>query len=187
MQPPYPQAPIPGPPLKKKSDKGCLIALAVTGGVVALFVAIGGFGVYHFSQTKEGKAIFGAVGDFTRLIQESQNAPGTKEVRALGCTTAMAMDIDKWGSVFQAFDASVPAGEFSMMVVCQTSHNPAPTCDDVARTYLSAAGPPARDLAVQVTRGGGNSGSLCSTLYKPDGTRLRDLAPGSTPTVPTSR
>jgi hypothetical protein len=181
------QPPPPRPP-QKKSDKGCLIALAVTGGVIALVVGVGAFGIYRFSQSKEGKMVFGAIGDMTKFIAEAQNAPGTKELRGMGCGTAMAMDVDEMNRIFEHFDASIPPSkEFSMMVVCQANRGTPPTCDDVARTYVAAAGPPARGFAVDVTRGGGRSGTVCSTLYDPDGTRVRDLAPGSTPTVPTGK
>jgi hypothetical protein len=175
MDPPY----QPRPPSKKKSGNGCLIALAVVGALALVTVALMAIGVYRFAGTKEGKAIFGAVGDAARLMGEAQNAPGAKEVRALGCDQAMAFDMDQMGSIMKRFDAPVPPSG-TMMVFCQVGvFDRAPDCDLVARTYLAAAGPPARDLVAAVQRNGG--GSVCSCLYDRHGTKIRDLAAGGTP------
>jgi len=174
-------------PIAKKSDKGCLIALASVGGVVFLIVVVAAFGIYRFSQSSTGKAVFGAIGDMTELVNEAQNAPGTKEVRGLGCTQAMAMDVDKMTRIMERFDAGGgPPAKFSKMVVCQVGVlGTPPTCDAVAHTYLAAAGPPDRGFAVSVTKGTGKASTVCSVLYEPDGTEVGDLAPGSTPAIPT--
>jgi hypothetical protein len=184
MQPPIPPRPVP----PKKSNRGCFIALAIVGGIGVVVVAVSAFGIYRFANSKEGKMVFGTIGDVAELAAEAQHAPGTKEVAALGCDTAMAMDMDKMTSIMHdRLDASaaVPT-KFSMLVVCQVgmfAKSP-PSCDDVARTYVGAAGPPARGFAVNVQRGGGRANTLCSTLYDPAGTKVKDLAPGATPAVP---
>lgn len=174
------QQPIqPGPaPKKKKSSNGCLIALAIVGGLVVAFVAVAGFGIYRFANTKEGKMVFGAIGDATRLAAEAQNAPGAKEVRALGCDQAMAFDMEKMGKLMDRFDASAPPSG-TVMVVCQMNvfGGKEPSCNDVAHTYLAAAGPPARELLVAVRRQGGHN--ACSGVYDPKGTKIRDLPMGA--------
>jgi hypothetical protein len=160
------------------------------GGIGLLVVTVAGIGIYKFASSKEGKMVFGTIGDMAQLAAEAQHAPGTKEVAALGCDTAMAMDMDRMQRILQErLDASSgPSSKFSMMVVCQVGmFGKAPTCDDVAHTYVAAAGPPARGFAVNVQRGGGRANTLCSTLYDPSGVKVRDLAPGSTPTVPGSK
>jgi len=182
------QPPPPRPPVQKKSNRGCFLALAIVGGVGLLVVGVAAFGIYRFANSKEGKQVFGTIGDMAQLAAEAQHAPGTKEVAALGCDTAMAMDMDRMQSIMhERFDASATApSTFSMMVFCQVgmfAKSP-PSCDDVARTYVAAAGPPARGFAVNVQRGGGRANTLCSTLYDSSGTKVKDLAPGSTPAVP---
>lgn len=180
MQPPM-QPPRPAP--KKKSGNGCLIALAIVGGLAAVTVALIGFGLWRFANTKEGKLVFGAIGDAARLAAEAQNAPGAKEVRELGCEQAMAFDMDQMNKLMERFDASAPA-EGTKLVVCQVGvfNKTPPTCDRVAHTYLAAAGPPARELLVTVNHTGG--ARSCSTMYDPTGKKIRDLAPGSEPHVP---
>jgi hypothetical protein len=183
MQQPYPPY---APPLRKKSNRGCFIALAVVGGIGFVVVGAAGVGIYLFAHSTQGKQVLGTIGDMAELAVDAQHAPGAKEVAALGCDTAMAMDMDKMQRIMkERFDASastLPA--FSVMVVCQVGMlGKAPSCEDVASTYLAAAGPPARGFVASVQRGG-HSQPLCSTLYDPAGTKVKDLAPGSTPAIP---
>jgi hypothetical protein len=179
-------APAPVAP-KKKSGNGCVLALAIVGGLGLLaFIGIG-VAVYVFAHSKEGKAVLGTIGDMTEIMSEAQNAPGTKEVRALGCDQAMAVDFEKMERVIsERFDAGgSKTSAFSMMVICQVGvfDKSPPTCDAVARAYLSAAPEPARGFTVTVQRGNNSKQAVCSTLYDPKGARVKDMAPGSTPTV----
>ena len=157
------------------------------GGAALLLAAGVGFGVYRFAHSEQGKNVFGTIGDMAELGIEAQHAPGTKEVAALGCDTAMAMDMDKVQRIMhERFDASAAvSSKFSIMVVCQVGmFGKPPSCEDVARTYVDAAGPPARGFVVNVQRGSGRANAVCSTLYDPSGTKVKDLSPGSTPTLP---
>src|SRR5580658_5227949 len=95
MQQPLP--PRPAPP--KKSNRGCFVALAIVGGIGLVLVAVVAIVVYRFANSKEGKMVLGTIGDMAELVTEAQHAPGTKEVTALGCDTAMAMDMDKMQSI----------------------------------------------------------------------------------------
>jgi hypothetical protein len=172
-------------PQKKKSGNGCLIALAIVGGLVLLGVGVAAFAVYRLSQTKEGKMIFGAIGEMTKIIAEAQTAPGAEEVRKLGCDQGMVLDMDKMTRLFSMLDASAPpSGQFSVMVMCQVGFTGTPpSCDDVARTYHAAAGPPPRGFVATVQRSGGHA-AVCSTLYTPAGGRVRDMDTHSTPAIP---
>jgi hypothetical protein len=156
--------------------------------VGALVVGLVAFGIYHFANSEQGKKVFGTIGDVAQLAVDSQNAPGAREVAALGCDSAMAMDMDKMQRIMKdRLDAGTSApGAFSVMVVCQVgvfAKSP-PSCEAVASTYLGAAGPPARGFAVSVQRGGSSSNQLCSALYDPEGKKVKDLSPGSTPAMP---
>jgi hypothetical protein len=172
------QAP-PGPAPKKKSGSGCVVALAVVGGLALLAAGVVAFGAYRFATSEEGKVILSAVGEGARLLAEAQSAPGAAEVRGLGCDQAMVVDMDKIGTLVEQFDAGkAPPGTFSKMVTCQIGYfeSKTPSCDDVARTYVAAAGPPPRGFAVSVSRQGGEA--LCTTIHQPDGTKLADIDAG---------
>jgi hypothetical protein len=187
--PPFPPSPAPAPAPavpRKKSGNGCVIALAIVGGLGLLAVVGIGVAVYAFAHSKEGKAVLGTIGDMTQIMSEAQNAPGTKEVRALGCDQAMAVDFEKMERMLaDRFDAGSSKSAFSMMVICQVGmfDKSPPTCDAVARAYLGAAPEPARGFTVTVQRGNNSRQAVCSTLYDPTGARVKDLAPGSTPTL----
>jgi hypothetical protein len=175
---------VPRPAPRKTSGNGCLIALAVVGGLTAVTVALVAFALYRFAGTKEGKVVFGVIGDAARLVAEAHRAPGTKEVRALGCDQAMAFDMDSASTLMKHLDASAPPASMGIkMVVCQAGFfGRAPSCEAVAHAYLGAARAPARELLVTVSQGG--RGAVCSSAYDPSGTKLRDLDADSTPRVP---
>jgi hypothetical protein len=171
MQPQSPE------PARKKSGNGCLIALAVAGGLFIVTVGLIAFSVWRFAGSKEGKAVFGAIGDAARIAAEAQSAPGAAEVRALGCDQAMVIDMERMSQLLERFDASAPKGTFSTMVLCQigaSGHEP-PSCDRVAETYHAAAGVQARTFAANVSHGGTQ---VCSTLYDAQGNKVRDLPSG---------
>jgi hypothetical protein len=175
-------------PPKKKSGSGCLIALAIVGGLVLLVVAVGAFGIYKFSQSKEGKMIFGVAGETIKIMTEAQAAPGAAEVRALGCDQGMVLDLEKMQKLFSYLDASAPpSGEFSVMVMCQVGYgnDKPPSCDQVSRAYRSAVGAPARGYIATVQKQGGHA--ACSVLYDPSGKKVRDMDAHSTPAIPAAK
>jgi hypothetical protein len=175
-------------PPQKKSGSGCLIALASVGGLVLLMVVVGGFVVYRFSQSKEGKMIFGVIGETTKIIAEAQSAPGAAEVRALGCDQGMVLDIDKTNKLFSYLDASAPpSGQFSVMVICQVGYteDKPPSCDQVSHAYRSAVAHPARGYIATVNKQGGHT--VCSVLYDPSGKKVRDMDAHSTPVIPAAK
>lgn len=167
---PQPQRPPP------KSGRGCLIALAIFGGVIVLGVVGMVVGIVMFAKSADGKKIIGIVGEGIEITQESLNAPGTSELRALGCEQAMVMDLEKFVTMASKYaDAAVDGGtgKFRLMVTCQKRIGSAPSCADVASTYVKAVGTPAGRFAVTVQRSGG--ARQCSRLYDVDGTDLGEV------------
>lgn len=130
---------------------------------------------FAISQNKDAQNIFGAMTDGAEIIIEAQSAPGTDELRALGCEQALAMDPAKIAKIINRFaDAGVPpmpagGGGFEKMVMCQMSaYATPPTCDDVARSYIKGASPRG-NFYVQVQQQHHNS-PACSGMYTPAGT-----------------
>jgi len=170
-------APPQGPPQKK--GKGCLIALAIAGGLGVLVAIIIVVVVVSFLHSKQGKMLTTVIGESAKIMTEAQNAPGAHELLKAGCTQGMVMDMERWETLMKSLDpdASTKTGEFParMMVICQvSSSSSAPSCDEVKRTYLAAVpSPPGRFLAqVQKT---GSSHPICANIYEPDGTFVREL------------
>jgi hypothetical protein len=153
----YPPGP-PQPP-QKKGMSGCLIAALVVGGLGLL--AIIAFVVVVAIIAKK------AVG----LAQEGMNAPGSAEIRALGCDVGMVTDVSKVGAMF-GLDAGSGPGAAQAIVVCQMTspQKAAPTCKEVAQTYVKAATPPGK-FTVQV-RANGRSQPYCQEIYNEKGVLL---------------
>ena len=149
-----------------------------------LLVVLVGAGLWRFAGTKEGKVIFGAIGEATRIVAEAQSAPGAAEVRALGCEQAMVLDTERMAKLFEQLDASAGhSDDFGVMVMCQVGAlGTPPTCDQVAHAYHAAVGTPPRPYAANV-RHQGRAGEICSTLYDTSGKKVRDLPTGSAPHV----
>jgi hypothetical protein len=168
-----PQSPT--PPAKK--NRGCLIALAIVGGIVLLVVVAGGFGVYHFMRSPDGQKIVTALKETTSIATEAMKAPGTAEIRGLGCDQAMVMDMERLKQLAKNLDdkAEPPPEEegeqqFRRMITCQVGvfSKKEIGCDTIASTYVQATGA-TPDPFVVVVQSQGSKEPQCSSLYAGDG------------------
>ncbi|HEY3358823.1 MAG TPA: hypothetical protein VGQ83_36580 [Polyangia bacterium] len=132
----------PGQPAPKKGASGCLVALGITGGVLLLIGLIGGWAIWRAASSPEGKKVFGLVREAGRVGIEATTAPGTAELRKLGCQQAMVMDLASLARTF-AGDAGVNLKDedTALMITCQVGFTgKAPSCAQVASTYVGAVG-----------------------------------------------
>jgi hypothetical protein len=166
-----------GVPAPKKGS-GCLIAVAVAGGIVVLFVIVIVVAVVHFLGTKEGKNLASIVGEGAKIALQAQSAPGAREVRKVGCAQAAVMDTDAWVRLARLGDqdASEPGKPPASVLVSCTGNllRTPPTCDDVSKAYLAAVPPPPGRVLVQVLAPGDRR-PRCSNLYEADGTFVEAL------------
>ncbi len=153
------------------SSQERLIALAGAGGAAALgviaivVVAARGF---SSSSSSSGPAP-GAPGEGSEVAKGGMNAPGTSELRRLGCDPAIVLDM---GRLFGDAGAVRP-GEPSYVVTCDVPGMEAPTCEQVASTYFGAVGGSAvGNVSVGVAHPGA-TGPLCTQLYAPSGALIR--------------
>jgi hypothetical protein len=163
-----------GPPPTRapKKNSGCLIALAIVAGILVLGGIAVAIGVYAFMRSDSGKLVAGAIHSGVQIAAEAQNAPGTAELRAMGCDTAMVMDMAKleaMGSAFADASARAPTSSIRIAVVCQSRRAAPPTCDQVATTYVQAIGRASGKFSAQVQSSAGTRS--CSGIYSPEGTR----------------
>lgn len=165
-----PAGPAPPPagtsraPRKKTST--LTILLAVIGGGLLLVFAIGALVAYKVMSSPEGRTIVGAVGETMRVMRKAQSAPGTKELRKLGCNQPMAMDLEDLARITQTMDRPPPPpGAFRTMVLCPVSlWSTPPSCEEVASTYVRAIGPSDRAFLVMVQQSGKQK-PHCSALF----------------------
>jgi hypothetical protein len=144
--------------------------------VLALVVCMaGGVVVWRKTQDPEVKKALSAAGKGLSLITRASTAPGTKELRALGCTQAFVFGRAEMGAVLsEVFDAGKGFDDdYESVVACQANASLAPSCDVLAAAYVKAALPTER-FRVSATVGGAES---CSGTYEPSGQRLEAPAP----------
>lgn len=155
----------------KKSGNGCLWALLIVCGLGVLAVLGGGFAVYRAYKTNpELQAAF----EVAQIVLDSQDAEGTSELRKdAGCQAAYVMDMERLMKVTKMLDAGIedaPDDMPAVLVVCQVgAFGDAPSCDDVAKTYVDAVGTAKGDFAAVVTKGSGGNNNTCEMLYDEDG------------------
>jgi hypothetical protein len=180
--PSYPQGypppggyPAPPAPVQPKKGRGCLIAIAILGGFFVLGGLGVGFFVWRVANSEEGRKIVSAVSSGAQMVQEATNAPGTAELRALGCQTAAVLDAEKLAQFAAQFgDAGhVDMEGARLAVTCQVKRGAgAPTCDQAAATYVRAIGGHAAgvfDMSVQVAN---EHGASCEGRYDASGAPL---------------
>jgi hypothetical protein len=175
--------PRPGaqPPKKSSGGRTCLIVVLVMTGLGLLVVGIGGFLVY-----REFGEFFGATGDMAGIIMKALTAPGTDEVRDLGCKQALAIDMKEMAKAVQRFEDEIARREnrkpkpididqADVFVQCQVGllGSNKPTCDQVAKAYIKATSPDGKILVSVASEGGGNANAaMCTEVYDDKGTKV---------------
>lgn len=160
----------------KKGMHGCLLAFFIALGVGV--VAVIGFGIYLY---KEFGTLMGGIGEVAAVMLEAQNAPGTAELRGIGCDQAYAVDTVKLQNAIQKVEDEVAKKEGrapkkvdimkqgGRLVGCTVTGTKTPTCEEVASTYVRAASP-SEPFIVNVSRQHG--GASCAERYSADGKSL---------------
>jgi hypothetical protein len=166
------------PPPRKKGMSGCVIALLVVG-ILAVVAALAvGIGVYLFATSSVGKTAIKLVDEAPKLAEKGMNAPGMAEVRALGCDQAFVLDMNDVGELMSdIIDAGsgktgMPDG---LIITCQVRPGArAPSCDDVASTYVAKVKTASKDFMVTVQEQG-KSGARCESSYDASGAPISAL------------
>lgn len=176
--PPFGGPPFGGPPPKKKGlSTGCVVAMLVVFGLFAAVGAVVFFIAYKIGTNKDVQNVMGALGDGAKIIAEAQAAPGTNELRALGCEQAFAIDAAKMQKLVGSFvDAgAAPPPEVERIVMCQVgAFGSPPACDDAARAYVRG-GHPTRKFMLTVSA---NKVQTCGGIYDATGKSLGASGPG---------
>jgi hypothetical protein len=150
-------------------------------GLVGFFVITSVIGVLLFIRSETGQRIIGTVGKGYTVFQEASNAPGTKELRAFGCSRAMVIPFDKLADIMRGIspDAAREIDRERLpgngtMVLCQvmTDEKPAPACADVAREYARAVPTAPERFGVTVQQ---RNKSTCDGKYTRDGTFIEPM------------
>jgi hypothetical protein len=122
---------------KKWSTLSIVMAVFAVLGMLVVLVAIGA--IVTLARTDTAKKGFALLGE----VQEAQKAPGMRELRKIGCETAMVMETEKLLAI-TAIDGGASPEDASedvcrLIVTCQGGlFRTVPTCDQVAGTYVDA-------------------------------------------------
>jgi len=100
MQPVQPMTEKPA-----KKSNGCLIALAILGGLFLLGGVIVGVVLYGVATSEEGQKVMKLMGGGIQMAQKARNAPGAAELRGIGCDEAMVMDLREVKQLADELDA----------------------------------------------------------------------------------
>jgi|SRR5579884_2645826 len=147
-----------------------LAALAVGGGALALGAIAAIFAVVRaFAGGTPAPPPAQPDRRGAEVATEGMRAPGTAELRRLGCETALVVDLSKLLSGASA----VREGEPRYVVTCDVSADAgAPTCERVASTYFTAIGGTTdSNVNVRVSPRG-SAHPTCSRLYAGTGADL---------------
>jgi hypothetical protein len=145
-----------------------LIVLAGAGGAIALVaLTVAVLAIRGCASDGSARAPR-APGVGANVARDGMQAPGTSELRALGCDPALVLDLYRLLG-----DASaVRPGEPRYIVTCDIPGAAAPTCERAAATYFAALGGSAGgNVNIRVARVG-VSAPLCSRIYAPSGASL---------------
>lgn len=150
--------------------RGGLLAIAAGGGAAVLVVLLGVAVLARSCDDAKPASLRPATeGARASVADEGMRAPGTMELRELGCEHALVVDMARLlGDAARFRD-----GEPRTMVTCDVP--PAvepPTCERAAAVYFGAVDATSDEaVGVRVLREG-SSVPACSRLYAPNGADL---------------
>ncbi len=168
-----------------------MVALYVLFGIGLFVVVAGGISVYVFLQTEEGQKVLQVAKSGAEWMTTAASAPGTEELRGVGCEAAMVSDA---GSALEVFMVLIPeeqkqaeireqleseAGRGDLddltLVICTLPRftTGKPSCEELARTYGNAVDYPPDSFYVLSIQSGQDAPS-CQGIYSPSGELLHE-------------
>lgn len=186
---PPPSTPHPIGPGGPKERSGCLVALYVVLGLGALLIVVAGIASWLFVRSEEGQRVLAAAREGIAWAEAAGKAPGTDQLRASGCESAM---VTTFGQMLGLADEFLPAEQRGdveesplddeTLVLCMLGifSDAAPDCGEVARVYGAAVPDPPERFVVVVQKQGLNPGQ-CQGFFAPDGGFLGELEGNAEP------
>jgi hypothetical protein len=148
------------------SGRGCVLAIGLFAAGVVLVGGVGLGLAWH-------SGLLGKLHRGVKLAYDGSNAPGAKELRAMGCDQAMILNADDLAPLVGK--TAAPRAE-KIIVTCIGRSTAVPSCDDAALAYAHAIGPPQGGFIVTVRKTDGK-GEHCMGRYAEDGALARALTP----------
>lgn len=144
-----------------------LVGMALGGGVAALAVILGLVFAIRSCSAGASPPVMPSTSEGAEVAKEGMHARGTDELRAIGCTNALVLDMAR-----ALGEAGVRDGEPRYIVTCDVASGPPPSCEKAAATYFAAlAGSAGGPVNLRVSLEGATR-PACSHLYLPSGADL---------------
>jgi len=161
--------------------------LIITGALMVIFFAVAAVALYAISRHPEVQRAARVVGGAMRVMSEAAAAPGTGELRAVGCDRAMVFDTSRLAELARELEdteAEHGADPEVRLVVCQrASADAVPECDAVARRYVQAVPTQPGPFTVMV-QSVQEQQTRCMSRYAADGQLMQRLDANSAINVP---
>lgn len=152
-------------------------------GLLAFFLLVTvaiGVSLYRWGNRPENQERWGAMSELIEAGLESATAPGTAELRALGCRSAVVMDgarlhvvADRLQRLSGDPDAGAAAkGPQTVTLFCGVAKGQSLGCEQVARAYAQAVPNSAAPYLVVVQVQQSREGPVCQGLYDRAGQRV---------------
>jgi hypothetical protein len=130
---------------RRKGPHACTVIAGLLAAGLLLVGGLVAYGIHRVYQDPQLRNVAEAVEEGVDIMVEARTAPGTDELRELGCDEALVLDVDRMRKLMNRFDAGVPpvqADEPKLWVTCQVgSFGAAPSCKRAALTFAGAARP----------------------------------------------
>jgi type II secretory pathway pseudopilin PulG len=153
-----------------------LLGILVVFGMLAAVTVIA---IYRWFQSPEVQERVGAAKDVMSMTMKAMNAPGTAELRAIGCFQAAIFDAEQadqyLGSIGRLTDEGAEEVRLPL-VLCTAEKDRTVPCDRVAATY-GGAGPAGDSALVMVQSTGFPQKIQCAGVYAKDGSIIEPIDP----------
>jgi hypothetical protein len=152
-------------------------------GLGALVLVGGGISAWLFLRSETGQKVMRVASEGITLARQATTAPGTKELRAAGCSQAMILPMKRLqelvGQISPEARNELPgAGSVGSdtLILCQITmvDGNGPDCAQIARVYAGAV-PSAPERFAVIVQGGGRGKPKCQGLHARDGSLLTPL------------
>jgi hypothetical protein len=166
------------------NKSGIPLVFKIMGVLMVIMILLVVMAVSFYRNCDNCKKFSSLAMDGFQEIQAAMVAPGTDEMRALGCTEAMALDMKKFEAFIDAFENDGESAEKkdpllkTTMVFCKkdSALTPeGPECDDLVAAYISGAQPSEEDELAVVVQGQNSQSRYCGAVYSGTGEYLREL------------
>jgi hypothetical protein len=173
---------VPASPLDPAADerarrvnRGCWIALLSGLALLTIAAVVVAVAINRLVESSSIPEWGRKVGEGADIMLDAQSAPGVRQMRELGCTSAMILDLERLYEFLETLadggSLSWPPNPPAHAAVCTTQGGSPPSCEQVARA-IARHGRLRGEVGVVVSDGDARSVHSCAERYDAAGKHL---------------